>query len=280
MEGSTRLNPRVFRSTALLLILLLAVSLIGTLPLQAAPAAAPAPELVQGNPSCEDRGLITAYSGMGTGDQSFSVNSTTYKVNWSRPNGYTVNFSSTYPLRAVIVKASNAANVYNYSGGTTGDSGLVTPVNASGGNAELSHISFCYAVVAQPTNTPVPPTNTPVPPTNTPVPPTATPVPPTNTPTPAPGCPPDCPPQTPTETPVPPTPTATLVPPTPTPVPAAPVVVVLPVSQPTAAPVLIQLPATGLGGGLPIDPPVAGFTVAMLAALRLALAVRGGRRDD
>jgi len=49
-----------------------------------------------------------------------------------------------YKVGAVIVKGSNAANVYFYPEGTMGDSGLASPVNASGKPAGLSNLSFCF----------------------------------------------------------------------------------------------------------------------------------------
>jgi len=49
-----------------------------------------------------------------------------------------------YKVGAVIVKGSNAANVYFYPDGTLGDSGLSAPVNASGKPAGLSNLSFCF----------------------------------------------------------------------------------------------------------------------------------------
>ncbi|MDX9942365.1 MAG: hypothetical protein RBS53_09090 [Bacteroidales bacterium] len=52
-----------------------------------------------------------------------------------------------YIVGAVIVKGGNDANVYYYADGTLSDTGLSAPVNASGGPAGLSNLSFClYAV--------------------------------------------------------------------------------------------------------------------------------------
>jgi len=45
---------------------------------------------------------------------------------------------------SVIVKGSNAANVYTYPADVTSDSGLASPVNASGGPAGLSNLTLCY----------------------------------------------------------------------------------------------------------------------------------------
>jgi len=47
----------------------------------------------------------------------------------------------------VIVKGGNAANVYTYEAGINGDSGLVSPDNASNGPAGLSNLTFCYNLV-------------------------------------------------------------------------------------------------------------------------------------
>ena len=45
---------------------------------------------------------------------------------------------------SVIVKGGNAANVYTYTSGISGDTGLTAPANASGKPAGLSNLSFCY----------------------------------------------------------------------------------------------------------------------------------------
>ena len=45
---------------------------------------------------------------------------------------------------SIIVKGSNAANVYTYPADVTSDSGLASPVNASGGPAGLSNLTLCY----------------------------------------------------------------------------------------------------------------------------------------
>ncbi|MFZ2340681.1 MAG: hypothetical protein WAW07_13285 [Bacteroidales bacterium] len=49
-----------------------------------------------------------------------------------------------YKVGAVIVKGSNDANVYFYSGGTLGDAGLAAPLNKQGQPAGLSNITFCF----------------------------------------------------------------------------------------------------------------------------------------
>jgi len=51
---------------------------------------------------------------------------------------------SYYKVGAVIVKGSNAANVYFYEDGILHDSGLSAPVNPSGKPAGLSNLTFCF----------------------------------------------------------------------------------------------------------------------------------------
>ncbi|WP_198805460.1 hypothetical protein [Leptolyngbya sp. BL0902] len=58
--------------------------------------------------------------------------------------GKFVAFSSTFGIGAVIVKGGNAANVYEYTPQTRGDSGLASPINASGKPAGLSNLTFCW----------------------------------------------------------------------------------------------------------------------------------------
>ena len=61
-----------------------------------------------------------------------------------------MSWSSTFGIGAVIMKGGQAgANVYTYTPPALGDSGLETPINPSGQNADLSHISFCYDAVTQ-----------------------------------------------------------------------------------------------------------------------------------
>jgi hypothetical protein len=62
-------------------------------------------------------------------------------------DGVYVSFTYTsdeYCVGAVIVKGGADANVYVYENGTTGDSGLASPVNPNNGSAGLSNITFCF----------------------------------------------------------------------------------------------------------------------------------------
>ena len=62
----------------------------------------------------------------------------------SNSDGHTFSWSSEYQMCAVIVKAGSAANVYYYPEGTCSGSGLLGPVNNSGTNAAISHVTFCW----------------------------------------------------------------------------------------------------------------------------------------
>jgi hypothetical protein len=58
--------------------------------------------------------------------------------------GTYVAWTSSFPIGAVVVKGSNDANVYEYDPASLGDSGLAAPLNASGGPAGLSNLTFCW----------------------------------------------------------------------------------------------------------------------------------------
>jgi hypothetical protein len=71
--------------------------------------------------------------------------------------GTTISFTSAIPILGVVMKGGNAGNFYDYRpNGVLAGQGLVTPDNASGGPAGISHISFCYVpklVVTKTANT-------------------------------------------------------------------------------------------------------------------------------
>ncbi len=71
------------------------------------------------------------------------------KITISNNNGYSFDWSSAWPVSCVIVKGSNAANVYCYPGGAYSDSGLFAPTryDKNGnpvGTYAISHVTFCY----------------------------------------------------------------------------------------------------------------------------------------
>jgi hypothetical protein len=112
------------------------------------------PTLVEGNPTCAVLGYAHGFKPFegdvggkeedpsGTFLLPDGTNSITVTEN-SAQNGLS-SWSSTLPIDAVIVKGSNAANVYEYNPESIGDTNLVTPINPSGGYAGLSHVNFCY----------------------------------------------------------------------------------------------------------------------------------------
>jgi hypothetical protein len=75
--------------------------------------------------------------------EGFTVTTDGTNVTWSftAPEGYCL------ANMAVIVKGGADANVYFYGSELYGDSGLASPVNASGSSAGLSNLTFCYNLV-------------------------------------------------------------------------------------------------------------------------------------
>ena len=60
-------------------------------------------------------------------------------------SGQTFDWSSTVPVFQVIVKGGPGANIYDYPGGDTSDTGLHAPQNPNNGKwYGLSHVTFCY----------------------------------------------------------------------------------------------------------------------------------------
>ena len=104
------------------------------------------PEEVGGNPTCASLGYGQGYGAFKidpprSGDFTSPDGRLTVTLAVS---GKSLGFTTNIPVAAVIVKGGDAANVYRYGAGSTGDSGLYAPINASGGPAGLSHVDFCY----------------------------------------------------------------------------------------------------------------------------------------
>ncbi|WP_006748839.1 hypothetical protein [Thioalkalivibrio paradoxus] len=59
-------------------------------------------------------------------------------------DGTYLSFDASTNIGAVIVKGSAAANVYYYNPQLASDLGLAAPINASGGSAGLSNLTFCW----------------------------------------------------------------------------------------------------------------------------------------
>ena len=109
-----------------------------------------------GNVTCSEAaqaGNLEGYE-YTTGKQDYPFNSTSFGSNVSvTTDGTYVTWSITPPAGmcvanvAVIVKGGPAANVYYYNNGESGDTGLASPVNASGNPAGLSNLTICYNLV-------------------------------------------------------------------------------------------------------------------------------------
>jgi hypothetical protein len=103
-----------------------------------------------GNRTCEEVSIAFGCS-FGNGDDTQNTppfNGVQGPISWTSDGTY-VTWTSTEPINAaVIVKGGADANVYFYGCGvddcTDGDSGLASPLNASGGPAGLSNITFCW----------------------------------------------------------------------------------------------------------------------------------------
>lgn len=127
-------------------LMVVALVMAAFLTVQATQAASVVPVVVSGNPTCASLGL---------GEFQFKLdpprsgtfpypNDSRNTVTVTTTDGVYFDWSSTISVDAVIVKGGPRANVYIYNPEATADTGLHSPVNASGRPAALSHISFCY----------------------------------------------------------------------------------------------------------------------------------------
>ena len=131
--------------------------LLGT---SSAQATTVTPTLVAGNPTCQDLGYDYGFKpsvgGSETTEGTYDDPNSGVVVTWEySQNGSTsyVDWTSNIGPVAVIVKGSDAANVYSYDGTVLSDTNLVTPTNASGKPAGLSHLEFCFNYNATVTKT-------------------------------------------------------------------------------------------------------------------------------
>jgi len=97
-----------------------------------------------GNVACSELGYENSsvranYTGGNSFDNPFPDG-----ISVTVSSGTYVTWSSDFPIGAVIVKGSAAANIYEYAPASLGDSGLASPINASGNPAGLSNLTFCW----------------------------------------------------------------------------------------------------------------------------------------
>ena len=109
-----------------------------------------------GNVTCDEAATNVGLTGYAftTGKQDYPFNSASFGNGVSvTTDGTNVSWSITPPAGfcvsnvAVIVKGGPNANVYYYNDGQSSDSGLASPINASGNPAGLSNLTICYNLV-------------------------------------------------------------------------------------------------------------------------------------
>ncbi len=120
-----------------------------------------------GNVTCEQLGYANSSGRINYSDAGFTQSFSRQGITVSVSSGTYVTWSTAFPVGAVIVKGGPRANVYQYSPGRYGDTGLASPVNASGNPAGLSNLTVCWnpgapgpdpnAPTTNPTSTPTPP---------------------------------------------------------------------------------------------------------------------------
>ena len=111
-------------------------------------AATVEPQLVEGNPSCQDvlPGSTEYKLDFAPDDGEYSDGTIHVTIgNWG---GSVISWTSDLDVDAVIMKGGPAANVYLYAGDADlADDLLVTPTNPDNEQPYgISHISFCYGV--------------------------------------------------------------------------------------------------------------------------------------
>jgi len=100
------------------------------------------PQNPGGNVACSELGYENSSDRVNYNEGSFDA---AFPAGISVSTGGTyVAWTSTFPIGAVIVKGSNAANIYEYIPGSLGDEDLAAPINESGGPAGLSNLTFCW----------------------------------------------------------------------------------------------------------------------------------------
>jgi hypothetical protein len=111
----------------------------------AAQAASTDPTYMDGNPSCATLGYPHEIKFDPPNAGSKSADGVTVDMSLGSDQfGTLVNWTSSKPIDAVIVKGGPNANAYVYAAGSTGDTGLHTPFNGPDKYFGLSHVNFCW----------------------------------------------------------------------------------------------------------------------------------------
>jgi hypothetical protein len=124
----------------------------------AASAASVVPSLHEANPSCMELGYNheLKFDPPSAGSKSGDGVTVDMSVG-ADASGSLVDWTSSAPIDAVIVKGGPNANVYAYPGESSGDTGLHSPFNGPDHYYGLSHVSFCWDDQTPPPDDKTPP---------------------------------------------------------------------------------------------------------------------------
>jgi hypothetical protein len=139
------------------------LAIAGSLLLAASPAFAShvQPRFIDhDNPTCADLGytnqLKIDVKDVATGAKTYSNSKGSIKITSDADKKH-FSFSEANPgVEALIVKAGDGANVYEYDPAATADTGIETPNNNGGQQAGLSHFVVCFGGASNATPTPTP----------------------------------------------------------------------------------------------------------------------------
>jgi hypothetical protein len=116
-----------------ILFVLIALLMVG-----AVMAASVSPVYMEGNPTCEDIGYDNEFKVDPPAEGSWDG------ISITDIDGSLVDWSSSFPMGAVIIKGGPNANVYYYDTSME-DTDLVTPTNPNNQQPYgLSHVTFCW----------------------------------------------------------------------------------------------------------------------------------------
>jgi hypothetical protein len=111
----------------------------------AASAASVEPSYHEGNPTCMDLGYAHELKFDPPSAGSKSGDGVTVELSLGADGfGSLVDWTSSAPIDAVIVKGGPNANAYAYPGESSGDTGLHSPFNGPDKYYGLSHVDFCW----------------------------------------------------------------------------------------------------------------------------------------